>query len=453
MIIKHYYIEKVAHSSYILAGSQKCVVIDPGRDVDIYLEEARNLGVEITHIFQTHLHADFISGHMDLQYITGAKIYVPEQGKCSFEHIALREGDIIELEDIKITVIETPGHTPEHISYIVRDSSRGDDPVAVFVGDTIFVGDVGRPDLFPDISYDLAKKLYDSIFSKLLKLPDYCEVYPAHGAGSLCGKSIGSKYTTTIGYEKAHNAMLKVTNKEEFVKQLAENMPEAPDHFSRSSAINAKGPVRLNQLQNVGALGPDKFLELSRDSRYIVVDVRSYHAFGGLHIPGSYCLDIRGNLPTFAGWVLPPEKNILLVAESLPIVEESVLWLRRVGLDNISGYLNGGVHAWAAMGMPVASLNQIGIDEFLSIDSSQQLLVVDTRSKTAYDAFHIDKAINIPTPDLRYKYKDLPKDKTLILVCYSGKIASLGASILMQKGFKNIKNLAGGMQAYMARRR
>lgn len=453
MIIKHYYIEKVAHSSYILAGNRQCAVIDPGRDIEIYVEEARKLGIEITHVLQTHLHADFISGHMDLQHITGAKIYVPEQGNCSFEHIALKEGDTIELEDMRITVLETPGHTPEHISYIVRDLSRGDDPVAVFVGDTIFVGDVGRPDLFPNKAYDLSRKLYDSVFNKLLRLPDYCELYPAHGSGSLCGKSIGSKYTTTIGYEKAHNAMFKVKNAEEFAKLLAENMPEAPDHFSRSSATNAKGPVRLDQLPSVEALEPGKFFELSRDSRYIIVDVRSYQAFGGLHIPESYCIDIRGNLPTLAGWVLPPEKNILLIAESLPLVEESALWLRRVGLDNIAGYLKGGIHTWAAMGMPIASLGQISIDEFLRIDSFQHFLVIDTRDKTSYDAFHIETAINVPTPDLRHKYNDLPKDKTLILVCNFGIVASLGASILMQKGFKNILNFAGGMQSYIARKK
>lgn len=451
MIIKHYYIEKIAHSSYILAGRKSCAVIDPSRDVDIYIKEAGKLGVEITHILQTHLHADFISGHMDLAHITGARIFVPAQGRSSFDHRALREGDFIELEDIKISVMETPGHTPEHISYIVRDLGRGDDPVAVFVGDTIFVGDVGRPDLFPDIAEELAKKLYDSVFNKLFKLPDYCEVYPAHGSGSLCGKSIGAKYTTTIGYEKAHNALLAVKDREEFVKMLTKNMPEAPDHFSRSSAINGKGPVRLDQLAPVEAIESEIFLKLSRDNEYIVVDVRSCHAFGGLHIPGSYSFDILGNIPTFAGWVLPPEKNILLVAENLSAIKEAVLWLRRVGLDNITGYLKGGIHTWTAMGMPVKSLNQMSIDEFLGIDSFENMLVIDTRDRIAYNSGHIDGAINISSPDLRYKYKNLPRDKKIILVCSFGIISCLGASILLQNGFEKVNTLAGGMQAYIAR--
>ncbi len=452
MIIKHFYIQKIAHSSYILAGNKTCAVIDPARDIEVYIKEAKKLDVAITHILQTHLHADFISGHMDLAQITGAKIYAPAQGKSSFDHIALREGDNIKLEDIKISVLETPGHTPEHISYIINDLSRGDDPVALFSGDTIFVGDVGRPDLFPDRAEDLAKELYDSIFNKLLKLPDYCEIYPAHGAGSLCGKSIGTKYTTTIGYEKTHSSILKVKDIEEFIKLLTVNMPEAPDHFSRNSAINSKGPTRLDQLKPLDSINCNNFLELSKDPNYIIVDVRSYHAFAGLHIPGSYCLDAFGNLPTFAGWVLPPQKNILLVAETLSALEDAVLWLRRVGLDNIAGYLKGGIHKWTTFGLPIKKLNQVSIDEFLDIYGSEDILLVDTRDKIAYESGHIDGAINISTPELRYRYKDLPKDRRIILICSAGLISSLGASILLQNGFENISTIPGGMQAYNARR-
>lgn len=222
MLLKHFFIGKIAHSSYILAGKEICAVIDPQRDVDIYIKEARALDVDITHIIQTHLHADFISGHMDLAKKTGAKIFVSKSANCTFNHVAVSEGDIIELEDMLLKVLETPGHTPEHVSYVVIDKSRSDSPVGVFVGDTLFVGDVGRPDLFPDMAEELAGKLYHSLHDKLLKLPDYCEVYPAHGAGSLCGRAMGAKWRTTIGYERNFNSELQIQDKSEFIKSLTE---------------------------------------------------------------------------------------------------------------------------------------------------------------------------------------------------------------------------------------
>ena len=215
MLLKHYFIGKIAHSSYILAGKDSCAVIDPRRDVDQYIDEARALGVNITHILETHLHADFVSGHMDLAERTGAEIYAPRSGECKFEHVPLSEGDTIELEDMKLSVIETPGHTPEHICYIVVDTSRGDDPVGIFTGDTLFVGDVGRPDLFPDMADELAAKLYGSLHEKILTLPDFCEVYPAHGAGSLCGRAMGAKWRSTIGYERRYNKALQIEDKAE----------------------------------------------------------------------------------------------------------------------------------------------------------------------------------------------------------------------------------------------
>ena len=218
MLLKHFFVEKIAHSSYLLGGTQSCAIVDPERDVDIYIDTARNLDLDVTHILETHLHADFVSGHMELAEKTGATIYAPKSGNCKFDHEAISEGDEINLENMKINILETPGHTPEHICYNVVDKSRGTDPVGVFVGDTLFVGDVGRPDLFPGRAEELAKKLHDSLHQKLLKLPDFTEIYPAHGAGSLCGRAMGAKYRSTIGYEKKYNNTLKISNEKEFVK-------------------------------------------------------------------------------------------------------------------------------------------------------------------------------------------------------------------------------------------
>ena len=315
MLLKHFFTGKIAHSSYILAGKNSCAVIDPQRDVDLYITEARALGVDITHILQTHLHADFISGHMDLAQKTGAKIYVAQSARCTFNHVALSEGDTIELEDMVLKVLETPGHTPEHLSYVVIDKSRSDSPIGVFVGDTLFVGDVGRPDLFPDIARELAGQLYHSLHDKLLQLPDYVEVYPAHGAGSLCGRAMGAKWTSTIGYERKFNTTLQIQDKSAFVTSLTENMPPAPDHFSRCSDINRHGPARLDELLAVEELSASRFKERMSDPGALVLDTRSYHAYAGQHIPGAWHLDLNGNFPTFAGWVLPTDKDVLLVAD------------------------------------------------------------------------------------------------------------------------------------------
>jgi len=316
MLIKHFFINKIAHSSYILAGSDVCAIIDPQRDTDVYIKEARALGVEITHILQTHLHADFVSGHMDLAEKTGAKIFVAKSAKCAFDHVALSEGDTIKIEDIVIKVLETPGHTPEHLCFVVTDTSRGKEPVCAFVGDTLFVGDVGRPDIFPGIAEELAGKLYHSLHDKILKLPDFCEVLPAHGAGSLCGRAMGARWRSTIGYERKYNAVLQIKDKAGFIKSLTGDMPPAPDHFSRCTDINCKGPALISRLPRMNELNPETFREMIEKENVTVVDTRSYLAFGSQHIPGSWSLDINGNLPTFAGWVLPVEKDLLVVSDS-----------------------------------------------------------------------------------------------------------------------------------------
>jgi hypothetical protein len=231
---------------------------------------------------------------MDLAAKTGAKIYAPKSAKCKFEHVPLAEGDSIDNEEMRLDVLETPGHTPEHIVYIVTDKSRGDSPVGVFVGDVLFVGDVGRPDLFPDMANELAGKLFHSLHDKILKLPDYCEVYPAHGAGSLCGRSMGAKWLTTIGYERHYNPALNIIDKAEFIRSLTFDMPPAPDHFSRCSDINRNGPVLVSDLPVIEELKPADFLKKLQNPNYIVLDVRNFAAFAGLHIPGAWHLDSKG---------------------------------------------------------------------------------------------------------------------------------------------------------------
>lgn len=451
MLIKHFFVNKIAHSSYILAGSDVCAVIDPQRDIDIYIDEARALGVDITHILQTHLHADFVSGHMDLAKKTGAKIYMAKSANCSIDHIALSEGDSIEIEDILIKVLETPGHTPEHLCYVVIDKLRGDGPVCAFVGDTLFVGDVGRPDLFPEMALELAGKLYDSLHNKILKLPDHCEVFPAHGAGSLCGRALGAKWSTTIGYERKYNAALQIKDKDEFIRSLTEDMPPAPDHFSRCSAINCKGPALISEMPEMKELSPETFKKMIDEENVAVVDTRSYLAFGSQHIPGSWSLDFNGNLPTFAGWVLPTDKDLLVVANSFEEALKTNMWLRRVGQDRIVGYLDGGMAAWAVKGYRTNYITQISAEDLHDkVIGTSKFVLLDVRTPLEFQDSHIHGAINIPVADLRERHAELNKEDAIILTCSSGNRSSLGASILSQHGFKNLYNAAGGMTGYSA---
>jgi len=451
MLLKHFFLGKIAHSSYILAGKNSCAVIDPQRDVDIYIDEARSQGVDITHIMQTHLHADFVSGHMDLAHKTGAKVYVAKSAKCTFDHVALTEGDTVELEDMVLQVLETPGHTPEHLCYVVIDKARSENPVGAFVGDTLFVGDVGRPDLFPNLATELASKLYHSLHDKLLKLPDYVEVYPAHGAGSLCGRAMGAKWQSTIGYERNFNSTLLIKDKATFIKSLTEDMPPAPDHFSRCSDINRKGPARIAELPTLRELSPTAFMELLADPGCIVLDTRSYHAYAGQHLINAWHLDLNGNFPTFTGWVIPTDKEIMIVADDYKKALEATLWARRVGMDRIVGYLDGGMVAWSITGLPTGHIGLISAQELHDqLQKGDKIVLLDVRAPLEFEESHIEGAVNIPVADLRTRYNELDPDKTTVLICSSGNRSSLGASILKQQGFKDVTNVAGGMTGYSA---
>ena len=448
MLLKHFFVPKLAHSSYLLAGDRTCAIVDPRRDVQIYLDAAEELDLKITHILETHLHADFISGHMDLAELTGADIYAPASADCAFPHKALSEGDTFRLEDMTIRVIETPGHTPEHISYVVTDTSRADDPVGVFCGDTLFVGDVGRPDLFPGRAGELADRLFDSL-AKLMELPDFCEVYPAHGAGSLCGRAMGAKWRSTIGFERRYNPALQIEEREEFIKSLTTDMPPAPDHFSRCSDINRKGPAEVSRLPRMQKLAPREFRDMAEKDGSFVLDVRRYDAFGGQHVPGAWSIDHSGNLPTFAGWVVPPDRDIYLVATDADEAADAAMWLRRVGLDRCRGWLDGGMFAWATHGLPTAHLPQLSVLEAGDLHSGGMKLL-DVRAPSEFDDSHVGGAVNVPAPDLRTMFEELDPEEDMMLVCSTGHRSTLAASILMEKGFSNLHNVAGGMKGLSA---
>jgi len=450
MLLVHFFLPKIAHSSYLLAGNQTCAVIDPERDVEKYLKTAEDLDLKITHVLQTHLHADFVSGHMDLAELTDASIVVPASASCRFSHIPVSEGDSFMLENMRIDVLETPGHTPEHVSYVVTDTGRGSDPAGVFCGDTLFVGDVGRPDIFPDIAEKLASELFDSL-GKLMKLPDFCEIYPAHGAGSLCGRAMAAKWRSTIGFERKYNSALQIKDRQAFIRSLTTNMPPAPDHFSRCSAINREGPATVASLQEPEPFKPVEFRKAAARKNPLILDVRRYDAFGGQHIPGSWSVDFNGNFPTFAGWVVSPDWDIYVVASNREEVRDTTLWLRRIGLDNVKGYLDGELFAWATEGLPTAHLSQMSVLEAdLEFRSGERDIILDVRSPAEYENSHIDGAINIPAPDLRYRFGELDMDSEILLICSTGHRSTLAGSILQSNHFKQLHNVSGGMKGFSA---
>jgi rhodanese-related sulfurtransferase len=290
-----------------------------------------------------------------------------------------------------------------------------------------------------------------SLHKKLLNLPDFCEVFPAHGAGSLCGRAMGAKRTSTIGYERRYNAALQIINEEEFINSLTTHMPAAPDHFSRCSAINGKGPRPVKDLPEAAPLTPVAFRDKAAGDSSVVLDTRTFEAFGGLHVPGSFHIDFRGNFATFAGWIMPPDRDILLVSETPEQVQEATVWLRRVGLDRTIGYLKGGMAEWTKAGFPAAHLPQLSVEELHAMTTGgKAMTLVDVRAPAEYEGYHVEKAVNIPVQDLRTRHRELNKNLPVVIVCSTGIRSSIGGSILKMKGFSDVFSVAGGMTGYSA---
>lgn len=449
MEFKQIYTPGLAHCSYVLGGKNACVVVDPAREVSQYIAVADALKLPIVGIIETHLHADFVSGHLELRERTGATIYISEKANAEFEHYAVKDEEEIQIDTLLIRMLDTPGHTPECSVYVVSDLERGREPALAFTGDTLLVGDAGRPDLFPDIKEELADQLYESL-RKLEKLGDNIEMYPAHGAGSLCGKALSSKLSSTIGTEKMHNAAVRKHPKEEFVKSFLEDMPEAPDHFSRCSEINRKGATAVSKLSKPIGYPPQEFLKLSR-ADHVVVDTRDQLAFGAAHIPGAYGLSLKGNFATFSGWVLPPDKPVLLVMEDSKDMQAVLKALYSVGVDHVTGYLEGGMSAYAASGLETARLESISVSEAKERYDAGEILLVDTRLKSEWDSGHIECTVHIPAPDVRKKYPYLDGEKPVAFICNSGNRSLLAASLMLNlSSKKHAINVIGGTTAWLA---
>ncbi len=442
------YTPGIAQCSYVIGSGKKCIVIDPVRNIEQYLVMAKEFNMEIAGIIETHLHADFVSGHMELADITGAPIYAPSIANCTFPHHSIVDNEEFTIENLRFKLLETPGHTPDCAVYVVTDLERSEEPIMVFTGDTLMVGDVGRPDLFPEHEEELAEKLFFSL-KRLKELPDHLEIYPAHGMGSLCGRALSAKLWSTIGTERRYNYALQHTELSSFKTDLLTDMPSAPDHFARCSEINRVGPGLKRKMPNTLPLNPKEVQEtLSRGA--IILDVRPYHSFAAAHIPNAYSVSRFGNLGTFAGWVVPPEKDIILVLDNEADMLRVKETLYNVGLDNIKAYLEGSIESWLNEGLPVNIVETISVQKLREWMDKEEVVVLDNRDENAWKKGHIKGTTLAPAPDLRHRYTEWDPNKTTVVLCNTSNRSMTGASILKQNNFERVINVLGGTTAWSA---
>ncbi|HEV8267039.1 MAG TPA: MBL fold metallo-hydrolase [Thermoanaerobaculia bacterium] len=452
MYFQQYYLSCLAHASYLIGSEGKAAVVDPQRDVGLYLEEAEKEGLAIEWVIETHLHADFVSGHRELAERTGATIVVGRRASVGFPHRAVADGDEIALGSCRLKFLETPGHTPEGISVVVTDLSRSSVPEAVLTGDTLFIGDVGRPDLSNEFTpQELAGMLYESLHGKLLALPDSVEIYPAHGAGSLCGKNISSEKKSTIGREKAFNYALKEMPKDAFVSMMTEGLPPRPKYFALDAEINRLGASPLDALPPLLPLSPEA-VEKEIASGALVLDTRSAEAFGRAHVPGSLHIGLSGQFAAWAGTILGLAERLVVVAEDPRRAQEARTRLARVGIENVAGFLEGGVEAWSASGRPIGQVEQIDaatLEARLSSDAPP--LVLDVRRPAEWDAGRIAGARLLPLSTFSEEAstsKDVLAAPALAVQCRSGYRSSIASSLLLRAGARRVANVTGGLDAW-----
>ncbi len=453
MYFKQIIAEGLGCFSYIIGCpmARKCIVVDPKRDIQEYLDISQNEGMKITHIIETHIHADHVSGNQELRSITGADIYLHESAPARFEHKKLKEGDRIEFGNVRLEILHTPGHTPHSISILVSDLSRSEEPWMILTGDLLFVGDIGRPDLAgEEILDEQIRNLYDSLYNKLGRFPGRIEVFPAHGEGSLCGGGMSAKQSSTIGYERHNNPLLQLGSMDEFVRKIKEiGFPPRPKSFSKIIEINSNGAPLLEKCPITRRLDPIQFKKMIKDGA-VVIDTRDSFAFGGGHIPGSINIGFEKGLANWVGMAVEPGSDILLIVDSEERYNEMLVHLHRIGYDNVLGYLHGGMSSWKLMGFEIDYLPQISVHELKEkMEKKDVGYIVDVRTDPEWEQFHIKNAIHIPLHDILDNKIDLPKEREIIVYCRSGYRGNIAASHLKRIGYKDVKNLAGAITAWV----
>lgn len=453
MYFRQFYLGCLAHASYLVGSDGEAAVVDPRRDVDAYLEDAKAQGLAIRYVVETHLHADFVSGHRELAERTGATIVFGAKAGVAFPHRAVRDGDELRVGKVVLRFLETPGHTPESVSVLVIDTEKSAEPSLVLTGDTLFIGDVGRPDLAGATGHspqDMASMLYDSLHEKLLKLPDATGVYPAHGAGSLCGRNISKETFSTIGEQRRTNHALQPMSKSAFVLLATAELPEQPRYFQLDVAMNRAGATSLAERPMPPALDPADVAARGEAGAQIL-DVRPAAAFGAGHVPGSVNIGLSGQFASWAGTLLDAKRDVVIVADDEAGVAEAAMRLARVGLEKVCGHLAGGVANWHASGRPVGTIPQWPADELAAqIEEDPRLQVIDVRRPGEFAAGHVPGARQVPLDRLESECAAFDRSRPVAVVCQSGYRSSSACSLLRRKGFTDLRNVAGGTSAWVA---
>ena len=449
MYIRQLYTGCISEAAYYIESNGEAAIVDPLRDIEVYLDLANERKATIKYIFETHFHADFISGHIDLGKATGAPIVYGPETDTKFPAYIAKDGEKFNIGDITIEVLHTPGHTLESSCYLLNDETGKNH--CIFTGDTLFVGDVGRPDLAQKgeslTVHDLAGMLYDSLQQKIIPLADDVIVYPAHGPGSSCGKNLGPDTDSTIGMEKQFNYALKAANKEEFIKAVTDGIPPPPQYFPINARINKEGYSSLDEILNkaMTALSVDEFKK-RKEKDAIVLDTRHSNIFSEGFIPGSISIGLNGRFAEWAGSLLPFDVPLLLVSE--PGKEkESIIRLARVGLDRVEGYLEGGFEAWKNQGEPIDMIIDVEADELMmDIPFDKNLIVLDVRKPVEFAEGHLNEAINLPLQEMTdpANMANFEDRHNLYVHCASGYRSVIAASLLKRQGIHNLRNIAGG---------
>jgi hydroxyacylglutathione hydrolase len=448
MYFEQFYLGCLAHASYMLGSEGHAIVVDPQRDVEIYLQAAEKHRLKITDIFETHLHADFVSGHIELAERTGATIHISANAEATFPHTALYDGTELKLGRIKITALETPGHTPEGMCLVITDEEKSENPWAVLTGDTLFIGDVGRPDLSKAFTpTQLAGLLYDSLHNKLLKLGDDVLVYPAHGAGSLCGRNMRAERSSTIGTERLTNDALQIKSRDEFIRQLTENLPSRPEYFLQDAQINRAGAPALSELPELPAISSQE-LKTLLEQEVFALDVRPNADFAAAHVPGSVNIALSGQFASWAGTILGLGARPVLIADTQEQYAEARLRLARIGIEDPRGFLQGGTKAWKEAGFPLETLQQISPQDLYAQASSHCLQVLDVRREAEWEAGHMQNAIWFPLDNFKVSAPEIDPAAPLAVHCQGGYRSVIACSLLLRAGAKNVLNVAGGFDAW-----
>lgn len=469
MIVKRFYDEKLAQASYLLgcAATGEAVVVDPMRDVDQYVEAAEREGLRITAVTETHIHADFVSGLRELAARTGATMYLSDEGDENWKYayagerptVLLKDGDTFNVGNIRIQAVHTPGHTPEHLMFLVTDGAVADRPIAALTGDFVFVGDIGRPDLLEKAAgvegtaEPGARRLFRSL-QAFKSQPDWLQIWPGHGAGSACGKGLSAIPHSTVGYERLYNWAFQIEDEDEFVRAVLSGQPEPPKYFAQMKRINKVGPTILNGFRRPERLPADRLARLLEEGA-IVIDTRRAAAFASAHVPGTINIPLNRSFNTWAGWLVPYDRDFYLIVEDgeAHALDEAVKDLAMIGLDRVGGYFTDDVvEAWAASGRALGSVPQLTADELAA--RSGELAVLDVRGQVEWETARLPEAVaggllvHIPLGYLTDRLGEVPVDRPLVVHCQGGARSAIAASVLKANGIDNVINLAGGISAW-----